>query len=440
MAGRKFFSGLPDGMMGKNSQRPNRQQTNFYWPDESEVESNSFKTAARNRLRSRCTSSASLMSQSQASSDTEESRRRKLQQNDSKIEFFDYADATDTESVVSTRDRNRKKKIETLSSRIAFYDFVDPNESQNQNIDDDVQSVIERPQKVKKDAQKSENPQVNEQKIISNLENSVDIENLTKDIDNMEIKSSVKKAPYQYVDSFSDDSDDNSRYFRDNGSSSRMFDERRHLPPRYPSTQRFMQRRPRPREYYDYDDEIDHDRSYSYENPRRRSIHPQSNRGNRRYGGDYFSQELSDEEYYFQNPRQRQYGMPIQHGSYFEENGNHHTRHNSRMSLNRRASVNGLADMEKIQVEDIPKTKSIAKVEVERQSSTLSAERRSPAKTLKRTESVNEARQRYFTNLKSNIFHNNSEYSEIIEKKPLSVRDFAASQRVGVGLPDIDFC
>lgn len=428
MANRKFFSGLPDNMM-KTPQGPNRQATNFYWPNDSETELNSFKTASRNRLRSRCTSSASLMSQSQASSDTEESRRRKLQQNDS----YDFHDVpTDTESVVSSRDRNRRKKNETLSSKIQFYDFIDSPE-----VDDDVKSVIEkRPDKMQKDSVKSEKAVVNEQ-IASKFKKSiVDIENLTKDIENMDIKSSGKKPPYQYVDSYSDESDDNSQYYqRENSVSRRMFDERRHLPPRYPSTQqpRFMQRRPRPREYYDYDDEFEHERSFPYESSRRRSLHPLPKRTTSRYGGDHYSQEISDEEFYFQHPRQ--YGLP-RRGSYYDD-----TRHSSRMSLNRRESVNGLADFGS-QVGDIPKVKTIAKVEVDsHQPAAVAAEQRSPAKTLKRTESVNEAKQRYFTNLKSNIFHNNAEYSNIIEhKKPLSVRDFAASQRVGVGLPDIEFC
>lgn len=431
MSNRKFFSGLPDEMMNRSV--VNRQATNFFWPNDSETELNSYKTAARNRMSSRCTSSASL---SQSSADADESRRRnRLQQNDSKIDFYDYPDATDTESVISSRDRNRRKKNETLSSKIQFFDFVDGSANDG---DDDVQSVIEMrsESQKKKDTVKSENNAlVNE----PNFEMSgggggaaADIENITKDIENMEIKSSGKKASYQYVDSYSEESDDHSQYYqRDKSGSSRMFDERRHLPPRYPSAQRFMQRRPRAREYYDYDDEFD--QSYPYESSRRRSIQPPPNWMTRRHRGDHYSQEMSDEEYYFQQPprhhQQPSYGLR----SFYDEPQN-----SSRMSLNRRASVNGLADFAKKRAEEPPKPKMIAKAEVDHAPAT---ERRTPVKTLKRTDSVNEAKQRYFTNLKSNIFHNNAEYSEKLEqKKPLSVRDFAASQRVGVGLPDIEFC
>lgn len=57
---------------------------------------------------------------------------------------------------------------------------------------------------------------------------------------------------------------------------------------------------------------------------------------------------------------------------------------------------------------------------------------------LARTNSINEAKARYHVNLKSNIFHNDPEYNVLVEqRKPLSIRDFAARQRVGVGLPDI---
>jgi hypothetical protein len=63
---------------------------------------------------------------------------------------------------------------------------------------------------------------------------------------------------------------------------------------------------------------------------------------------------------------------------------------------------------------------------------------RPPVKPVQRTMSVNEARRRHHVNLKSNIFHNDNEYEQVVEqRKPLSVRDFAANNRVGVGLPDL---
>lgn len=141
MADRKFFSGLPDRMMKGHASGPNRQQTNFYWPNETDAEQ---FVPSRNRMRNRSLSTASLMSQSQASSDAEESRRRRSQQNKSKIEFYDMVDiGTDNESVYSrANDPTKHKKQETLKSRIEFYDYADPNQ-----VDEDVQSVIERPVK-----------------------------------------------------------------------------------------------------------------------------------------------------------------------------------------------------------------------------------------------------------------------------------------------------
>lgn len=140
MTDRKFFSGLPDRMMRGHGNGQNRQQTNFFWPNDNDQE---HFIPSRNRLRNRTSSTASLMSQSQASTDTEESRRRRSQANQSKIQFYDMVDCTDNESVYSrVNDSIMHKKQETLKSRIEFNDFVDP---QHQNFDDDVQSVIERP-------------------------------------------------------------------------------------------------------------------------------------------------------------------------------------------------------------------------------------------------------------------------------------------------------
>lgn len=63
---------------------------------------------------------------------------------------------------------------------------------------------------------------------------------------------------------------------------------------------------------------------------------------------------------------------------------------------------------------------------------------RPPVKPVQRAMSMSEARRRHHVNLKSNIFHNDNEYEQVVgQRKPLSVRDFAANHRVGVGLPDL---
>lgn len=448
MGSRKFFSGLPDTMMSKNnSTGVNRQATNFYWPNDSEAEN---FVSPRNRMRSRSASTASLMSQSQTSTDNEESRRRRLQQNQSKIEFYDTVDVpTDTESVVSSRERNRHKKMETLKSRIEFYDFVDGKNGKD--ADDDVQSVIERPVKMKKEIENCETTT----KVENNSNNNNnDVEKLSKSFNNMnmEVHQSVEKTPKQFIDSFSDDSEDDERFYHQNKRNNHMFDDQpyelsRNLPPRYPQQppQRVMNRRPRNnREYYDYDDDFIR---YEHENSRRRHHHirpPMNPRMTRRRGGNYSSQqELSDEEFYFPSRYPPQSRM--RNSSYDDEIDDNNYR-SSRMSLNRRTSMNGYeGGIERIHFINNEQKKQpkieVSQVEVESTSSTADQQRATPAKSsLSRTNSVNEAKQRYFTNLKSNIFHKDPEYTNIVEqKKPLSVRDFAASQRVGVGLPDINY-
>lgn len=427
-------------MMSKNNTSGvNRQATNFYWPNDSEAEN---FVSQKNRMRSRSASTASLMSQSQTSTDNEESRRRKLQQNQSKIEFYDTIDIpTDTESVVSSRERNRHKKMETLKSKIEFYDFVDGKNGKE--ADDDVQSVIERPVKIKKDNQNCETTTKFENN--SNDNNNNDVEKLVKNFNNMEVHQSVEKTSTKQFDSFSDESEEDERFYRSNKRNNHMFDDQpyelnRNLPPRYPQPQRVINRRPHNREYYDYDDDF----RYEYENSRRRHPRPPivSRMTRRRGAGNYSTQEISDEEFYYTNYHQR-YPPSRMRNSYDEIDDNNRS---SRMSLNRKISMNGYeGGIEKnhhIQNEQKPKIEVLqAEIESKKplESPTITADR-APAKTLSRTNSVNEAKQRYFTNLKSNIFHQNPEYTDIVEqKKPLSVRDFAATQRVGVGLPDINY-
>lgn len=475
MSDRKFFSGLPDGMMGRSRNAPNRQQTNFYWPNETDTEQ---FVPTRNRLRNRTMSNASLMSQSQASTDTEESRRRKSQQNQSKIEFYDMVDVgTDNESVYSrSNDPTKHRKQETLKSRIEFYDFVDTTSPQPE---DDVQSVIERPVKTNPE------PSVNEQKIQPTTENgqkedeqiktqtksehrrSDSEQNLTQSVQNLSLSPEPKngftptyaapetprrKAP-QYDDSFSD-SEDDERFYRDRR---HMVEDRKYLPPpphyRYPPSQRSVRSHPRRHnsEYFDFDDD-EYDRHYESTSRRLRYRKPENipRMARRR---DY-SPELSDEDFY-DNPDgyRREYRRfppsPDRYRSnasrlddtesYYRGRNNRRpvNGHGSEMDFRRNpapASRKPSPPNQNNSVET-PATSNEYASEVEQR---MPASARPPIKPLTRTMSINEAKQRHHVNLKSNIFHNDPEYDMIVEqRKPLSVREFAARQRVGVGLPDI---
>lgn len=462
MSDRKFFSGLPDGMMKRNPRGPDRQQTNFYWPDETDCEE---FVPSRNRMRNRSMSTASLMSQSQASTDTEESRRRKSQQNKSKIEFYDMVDVgTDTESVYSrSNDLTRRKKQETLKSRIEFYDFVDMRKNQPE---EDAQSVIERPIKRNGEASAPEqrvtsaSPE-NGKKSVENTKIEVKSEaNVTQSIQNLSLGPDTKNgfAPevnrkkvsqnYAY-DTFSE-SDDEERFYRNRN---HALDDRKYLPPppnRHPPSQRSVRSHPRRMnsEYFDFDDDEEYDRQYDsrrlrYRKPeniprmvRRRDYSPEYSDeelydnvdGYRRGGGgEYFKARLPPApERYRSNASRLDESESNYRGRNNRRQGNGYTSGTdqqrssqppSRMSPPAEAPVNGHA------TEVSHKMPSSAKP---------------PVKPLTRTMSINEARQRLHVNLRSNIFHNDPEYNQIVEqRKPVSVRDFAARQRVGVGLPDI---
>lgn len=474
MTDRKFFSGLPDKMMTpKNSRGPNRQQTNFYWPNETDLEE---FVPSRNRMRNRSMSTASLMSQSQASSDTEESRRRRTQQNRSKIEFYDMADiGTDAESVYSRANDPmvKRKRQDSLKSKIEFYDFVDTRSYQP---DDDAQSVVERPVKVivepsaPEPMTSPENGTKGEDKLKAQVKSE---QNLAQSVQNLSLEPKYgygpsenkngygppeprsiygasersRKNASQYVDSFSE-SDEDERYYP-----SRPLEDRRHIPPpphRYPPSQRSVRSNPRRvnAEYLDFDDD-EYDRQYDSRRLRYRKSENVPRMARRR---DY-SPELSDEDFYDHTDGYRRGG-----GDYFrarlppaperyrsnasrlDETESYYRGRNNRRPGNGYASE---ADHQRPPPSPrvSPQENTAASPENGLENGApnkMPASARPPVKPLSRTQSINEARQRHHVNLKSNIFHNDPEYNQIVEqRKPVSVRDFAARQRVGVGLPDI---
>ena len=478
MTDRKFFSGLTDGMMTRNKKAPNHQQTNFYWPNETDTEQ---FVPSRIRLRNRRMSNASLMSQSQASTDTEESKRRKSQQNQSKIEFYDMVDVgTDNESVYSkSNEATRHKKQETLKSRIEFYDYVD---QKIQQPDDDVQSVIERPVK------KNPEPSVTEDKIqaenghkedeqkqtqTKNEQQSYENEqNLTQSVQNLSLSpepkngftpnypphETIRKKVPQYDDSFSD-SEDDERFYRERR---QMVEDRRYLPPsqhyRYPPSQRSVRSHPRRHnsEYFDFDDD-GYDRHY--ESTSRRLKYRKPENIPRMVRRRDYSPELSDEDFY-DNPdgyrRDYRSRIPPSPDRYRSSNRLDDNESYYRGRQNRRPT-NGYGSEMDFQRNLAPQTRKhspqnqnnsietpatsneyASEVEPQVSAATAAAAARPPIKPLTRTMSINEAKQRHQVNLKSNIFHNDPDYNVIVEqRKPLSVREFAARQRVGVGLPDI---
>lgn len=464
MSNRKFFSGLPDAMMkSRNSSGPDRQQTNFYWPNETDTEQ---FVSPRNRMRNRSMSTASLMSQ--ASTDTEESRRRKSQANQSKIEFYDMVDNTDNESIYSrSNDLNKHKKQQTLKSRIEFYDFADTKN------DDDAQSVVERPTKRNLEPSvehiipmTTENGYKDKVESVKEKCESQSVQNLSQSVQNLNLSPEPKngfassqyppgnprKKTSQYVDSFSE-SDDDERYYR---ARNHPVDERKYLPPRYPPPPRSVRSHPCRAEYFDFDDE-EYDRQYDSRRLKYRKPEIAPRMSRRRE----YSPEVSDEDFYDNVDGYRR------SGGYREARGPDRYRSSNASRIDdsesyyrgrsNRRPTNGYGSEVDFQRNSAPARRPSPRasprvspqnqqneaqapqngheIEVEPR---MPASARPPVKPVTRSNSISEAKQRYHVNLKSNIFHNDPEYDQVVgQRKPVSVRDFAARQRVGVGLPDI---
>jgi hypothetical protein len=229
MSDRKFFSGLPEKMMTKHS-GPNRQQTNFFWPNDSEINSSAYK-----KLKNKSLSTASLANYSQASTDTDELRHRRTKDMKSKIEFYDMIDTTtDTESVYSRSiGPTKNKKLETLKSRIEFYDYEDVSKYDSE---EDKDSVIEVKQCDDKRILKSEKDNLKPETISKNVnQESAHIDDIDRNMKNLDVNFTQNsdrlnnymsnkrfhKNGLNYDDSFSETSDDERRrrvyYKRSNG-------------------------------------------------------------------------------------------------------------------------------------------------------------------------------------------------------------------------------
>lgn len=431
-------------MMTRPTNGQNRQQTNFYWPDER----TSDQLPSRNhRMRNRSLSTASIISQSQASTDTEESRRRRNNDLQSRIEFYDMVDTTDTESVYNRKmDPTTHKKLETLKSKIEFYDYGDPK---NNNEDDDANSVIEVVVK-KKENQEVEASVAAEK--TTNAQKNFDEQELAKNMSNLNIRKQQQQPPTQrnsnsqFVDSYGSDSEDEMYRYQQpiRKSSAQKFSRRpqqqQQLPPPPPQ---------RPRRYHShYFDDFEDDgyeRYYDAPSHHRRPRFPRMNGSRRR---DFSPDDLSDEEFYDDRSyarrnlrefpsRSRVYSPEREFRTSSSRYGADYADYNHR-SMNKATNGYGSEYVNESRLKTPPRQQKVHDIEIE---SETNAAARPPVKQqqpVQRSMSINEARRRHHVNLKSNIFHNDHEYDQNVDrKKPLSVRDFAANHRVGVGLPDL---
>lgn len=179
----KFYTGLPEKMMNR-SRGMDRQQTNFYWPDESEAEETPIRKVRSTKANVSPMTSATV-NNSMVANDEIKPKELFHKQLSSRIEFYDNVDAKTPEARrrrfkkidnVNLNNLNNadsqyvpeRKKLETFSSKIEFYDFVDatkPTEVKRNNaaaiepiklkqmieIDDEpIRKPIERTDSMKK--------------------------------------------------------------------------------------------------------------------------------------------------------------------------------------------------------------------------------------------------------------------------------------------------
>lgn len=213
----KFYTGLPEKMM-KRSQGVDRQRTQFYWPDESDVEDRPTKNVKRTAA---AKSSAPV---NNTKVDDIEIKPKELFQKQlaSGIEFYDNVNAKTPESrrrrfkkienINLTNNDSQfvpeKKKLETFSSKIEFYDFVDDvklnnNSSNNKKLDTkaSLKKTIDEVDVKKKLPERSDSMKkrisfrsdVSGTATKSILKNSENKDNLTKETTRTPIKKGLSK-------------------------------------------------------------------------------------------------------------------------------------------------------------------------------------------------------------------------------------------------------
>ncbi|XP_031617545.1 uncharacterized protein DDB_G0283697 [Contarinia nasturtii] len=171
----KFYAGLPSEMMTRGK-TVNRQQTHFFWPDETDAES---VTSRSKRIVSK---PAPITTNNNNNTDTTQSdiKPKELvrKQLSSGIQFYDNVNAKTPESRrrrfkkidnINLNNNNginfqpEKKKLETFSSKIEFYDFEHENNAKNEKP---VKSInVEEMRKDQEIKPKNESHEMNKKRI-----------------------------------------------------------------------------------------------------------------------------------------------------------------------------------------------------------------------------------------------------------------------------------
>lgn len=146
MSNGKFFSGLTEGMMRKHDPKPDRQKSNFFWPEEKNLESVS---ESRNRSRRASVQSPERETYSHHSETIPSPGDLHAKQQSSKIEFYDSVDAGTPQRLNNqnsmSADNGSIYKQKSTKSNVEFYDYSDEGrnnvspgvKSKNSNKDSD---------------------------------------------------------------------------------------------------------------------------------------------------------------------------------------------------------------------------------------------------------------------------------------------------------------
>lgn len=154
MAGQKFFHGLTDAMINRaTADRPDRQKSNFYWPDEYMQDSQeTFRTSnggssASSRRPSTASSSATATPKECMSPIGDSAEVLKLRHRSNARSHIEFYDDCDTSFTALEREKQRTKlgiekfhreqdedaseaaktrRQNTLKSKIHFYDYEEP--------------------------------------------------------------------------------------------------------------------------------------------------------------------------------------------------------------------------------------------------------------------------------------------------------------------------
>lgn len=450
MAQHKFFSGLPQKMELRAGQnRPNRQKSQFFWPeDEPEMVGDQSRKISQSSSKD-----SGAWDASNYDTDSTIVKDRRNQQLQSKIEFYDPVDDNQINNFSNRKITNMNKitnndvryipmpdpnviknqKLQNMESKIEFYDYVNDNETvkNDASVQKIVTSVV-KPENIQTvnghDGVKEVTNVVNTKNQLNvGKEYNIEVVNeAMKDI-NIDDKRPPKPPSARRIDYDSYDSDD--EYLREKRRlrklSSRGIGYRQDAREEYEYRKPPSSRRP-PRPNYDYDDEYGFPiRPSSRERYERYDGIPR-NRGN--HYDDFDSRpigrppasprrnvdEYCDDRYYDGAPTPRrnipEYDFePIDRDYYYEEP----LKDNQSNSPRQKSLTNGhTQDHQEPQRRPLRRAMSICSDAPSDISRAMS--------------------QRH---LKSNIFFTDRE-SVNSEPRPRTVRDSATS-RVSVGLPDI---